>query len=91
MSILDLSKLIDSKYSSHQILTADGQLVSGLLVRDADAEIVLRSANGRNHRISKSEIESRRVQSESLMPSGLAADLTAQEFADLLAFLESLK
>ena len=91
VSILDPSKLIDPKYSTHQILTADGQLVSGLLVRDADAEIVLRSANGRNHRISKGEIESRRVQSESLMPSGLAADLTAQEVADLLAFLESLK
>ena len=63
--------------------------ISGAL--DADAEIVLRSANGRNHRISKGEIESRRVQPESLMPSGLAADLTAQEVADLLAFLESLK
>ena len=91
VSILDPSKLIDPKYSTHQILTADGQFVSGLLVRDADAEIVLRSANGRNHRISKGEIESRRVQPESLMPSGLAADLTAQEVADLLAFLESLK
>ena len=90
-SILDPSKLIEPKYSSHQVLTTSGQLVSGLLVRDADEAVMLRSADGKNHRIRKDEIESQRMQTESLMPSGLAADLTAQEVADLLAFLESLK
>ena len=90
-SILEPSKVIDLKYRSHQVLSADGQLVNGLLVRDTETEMVIRSADGRNHRISKDEIESRRLQAESLMPKGLAADLTAQEVADLLAFLESLK
>jgi putative heme-binding domain-containing protein len=90
-SILDPSKLIEPKYRSHQVLTTSGQLVSGLLVRDADAEVILRSADGKNYRIRKDEIESQRMQTESLMPSGLAATLTAQEVADLLAFLESLK
>ena len=90
-SILDPSKLIEPKYRSYQVLTTSGQLVSGLLVRDADAEVILRSADGKNYRIRKDEIESQRMQTESLMPSGLAADLTVQEVADLLAFLESLK
>ncbi|MGI9467308.1 MAG: PQQ-dependent sugar dehydrogenase [Rubripirellula sp.] len=90
-SVLDPSKVIDPKYRSHQVLSTAGQLVSGLLVRDTETEMVIRSADGRNHRISKDEIESQRVQVESLMPSGLAADLTAQEVADLLAFLVSLK
>ena len=90
-SILDPSKVIDPKYRSHQVLSTAGQLVSGLLVRDTETEMVMRSADGRNHRVNKDEIESRRVQAESLMPTGLAADLTAQEVADLLAFLESLK
>lgn len=90
-SVLDPSRLIDPKYRSHQVLSTAGQLVSGLLVRDTETEMVIRSADGRNHRISKDEIESRRVQEESLMPTGLTAELTAQEVADLLAFLESLK
>ncbi len=90
-SILDPSKVIDLKYRSHQVLSTDGQLVNGLLVRDTDTEMVIRSADGRNHRFSKDQIESRRLQAESLMPKGLAEDLTAQEVADLLAFLESLK
>ena len=90
-SILDPSKVIDLKYRSHQVLSTAGQLVNGLLVRETDTEMVIRSADGRNHRINKDEIESRRVQAESLMPNGLVADITAQEVADLLAFLESLK
>ena len=90
-SLLEPSKVIDTRYRSHQVLTTAGQLVSGLLVRDTATELVIRSADGRNHRIGKEEIESRRVQAESLMPNGLVAELTAQEVADLLAFLESLK
>lgn len=90
-SLLEPSKVIDPKYRSHQVLRTDGTLVVGLLVHETEMELVIRSADGRNHRISKDEIEAQRVQTESLMPEGLAADLTAQEVADLLAFLESLK
>ena len=90
-SVLDPSKVIDPKYRSHQVLSTDGQLVSGLLVRDTVTEVVIRSADGKNHRIGKDQIETRRLQSESLMPNGLAAEMTAQEVADLLMFLESLK
>ena len=90
-SILEPSKVIDPKYSTHLVLTLDGQVVNGLMVRDAEAEIVIRSADGKNHHILKDEIESQRLQSESLMPKELAAAMTAQELADLLAFLESLK
>ena len=90
-SILEPSKVIDPKYSSHLVLTIDGQVVNGLMVRDAETEIVIRSADGKNHHISTDEIESRRLQTESLMPKGLAAEMTAQELADLIAFLESLK
>ncbi len=90
-SILEPSRLIENKYRSHQILTIDGKLVTGLLVRDTDSEVILRSADGQNHRIGKVDVDSRRIQSESLMPTGLIAELTAQEVADLLAFLVSLR
>jgi hypothetical protein len=38
-----------------------------------------------------SEIEDRRVEQKSLMPSGLAAQLTAQEMSDLLSWLVTLR
>ena len=90
-SILKPSRLIEKKYRSHQVLTIDGKLATGLLVRDTDSEVILCSADGQNHRIEKVDVDSRQIQSESLMPTGLIAELTAQEVADLLAFLVSLR
>ena len=90
-SILLPSKAIDPKYQTHQLLTVDGQILVGLLVHEMDDQVVLRTADGKNHNVRREEIESRRVQTESLMPSGLAAEMTLQELVDLLAFLESLK
>jgi hypothetical protein len=37
------------------------------------------------------EIEERRVEVKSLMPSGLAAQLTGQEMSDLLSWLVTLR
>lgn len=90
-SILDPSKEVEPKFRSHQVLTADGIIVIGLKILDSEDFVVLRSADGKDHRIAKDDIESTRVQAESLMPTGLAAEMTAQELADLLEFLCSLK
>ena len=90
-SILQPSKLIDPKFSSHVVLTSDGRVIQGLKVLETEQEIVIRAANGKNHAIARDDIESQRIQSESLMPAGLAAEMTASELADLLAFLQSLK
>lgn len=90
-SVLLPSKLVDPKYTTHLILVDDGTLVSGLKIEDTQNDLLIRSADGKDHRISKASIESHRLQSESLMPAGLAAEMTAEELADLLAFLSSLK
>ena len=90
-SILDPSKVIEPKYSSYLVLTDDGVVVTGLKIDENDETLVIRSADGKDHRISKETIESLKAQTQSLMPSGLAAAMTAQELADLLAFLCSLK
>jgi putative heme-binding domain-containing protein len=90
-SILDPSKEIEPKYSSHLVLTADGIIVTGLKIDENDDVLVIRSADGKDHRISRDEIESFKIQPQSLMPAGLAAEMTAQELADLLEFLCSLK
>lgn len=90
-SILDPSKVIDPKYTNHLVATDDGRVVGGLLVEDSDQWLVIRSADGKDQRISRETIESHRMQRESVMPQGLAAEMTAEELADLLAYLASLK
>lgn len=89
-SILEPSKVIDPKYHNYSVVTFDGAIVSGLKVRENDQAVIIKQANGKDQRILKDDIDSIRVQTQSLMPAGLAAEMTAQELADLLAFLDSL-
>ena len=51
----------------------------------------MRDANGNNRRVSKADIKDRRNSQLSLMPEGLEAGMTLQDFADLVAYLISLK
>jgi putative heme-binding domain-containing protein len=89
-SILEPSKVIEPRYNNYLVLTDDGNLVTGLKIGESDEDVVVKQADGKDRRIPKDEIESIKIQAQSLMPTGLAAEMTAQELADLLAFLESL-
>ena len=90
-SILDPSKEIEPKFRSHVVLIDDGTIVTGLKMSDSEQEIVVRQADGKDVPIAKETIESFKLQPQSLMPTGLAAEMTAQELADLVEFLWSLK
>ncbi len=56
-----------------------------------DNEVVLKDAQDIVRRIPKTKIEQLVPQRLSLMPDLLVRDMTAQQVADLLAFLGSLK
>lgn len=89
-SILSPSQKIEPQYLTQSILTVDGQVLTGLLIEQGEHAIVLRSADGKEHRAHPDDVEVRKQLKSSLMPNGLAAELTAQELADLLAFLQEL-
>jgi putative heme-binding domain-containing protein len=90
-SLLDPSKLVDKQYATYVAQTDSGRVFSGLMIRQDDREVVLRDAQGKDAVIPRGEIEGLQPTQKSLMPEGLLRDLTAQEAADLLAYLESLK
>ena len=73
------------------IETKDGRLLQGLVLEQTEGVLVLRDAQNRATRIAATEIERQATQPASLMPEGLLRDLTAQQAADLLEFLSSLK
>jgi hypothetical protein len=58
---------------------------------DSDLAARVRSFERRAHRLKKAEVEDRRTSEFSAMPPDLHARLTLEQFADLVAFLESLK
>jgi putative heme-binding domain-containing protein len=90
-NILEPSKRIDPKYVTYLVETTNGRLFTGLLVEKTDEEVVLKDAQDKERRIPAKEIEQLVPQRQSLMPDLLVRDMTAQQVADLVAYLSSLK
>ncbi len=90
-SILEPSKLIEPKYVTYLAETDDGRILTGLLLNKDDGEVVLKDAQDKVSRIPTKTIEQLVPQRQSLMPDLLFRDMTAQQVADLLAYLGSLQ
>ena len=91
INILDPSRKIDPKYQTWLLQTESGRILSGLLIENTDALVVIRDSSGKDTRVRKGDIEILVAQKKSLMPELLLRDTTAQDAADLLAFVASLK
>ena len=90
-SVLYPSKAIREGYQRVEVETKNEETFDGLVKAETNDELTLRDANGNNRRVSKSDIKDRRNSQLSLMPEGLEAGMTLQDFADLVAYLVSLK
>ena len=90
-SILQPSKAIADQYLTWTIDTADGQTITGLVVAESELAVTVRDANGKDYPIPVKDIDKRKKGALSLMPDNLAAGLTEQELADLVAYLATLK
>ena len=64
---------------------------SGFAVKESADELTLRDAAGRVSVIAKAGIKSRRSLAGSIMPEGLVETMTLDDFASLIAFLQSLR
>jgi putative heme-binding domain-containing protein len=89
--ILEPSKTIDSQFVAYLLETKDGRALSGLVVEKTDRAVVLKDAQGKTIKVPSAEVEQLVPQSRSLMPELLLRDLTAQQVADLLEFLTTLR
>ena len=90
-NLLDPSKVIEDKYIAYVIQTRNGKTRTGLVLERGSDAVTLIDAQGKSERIALKSIEAFEPQKKSLMPDSLLRDLTAEQAADLLAFLESLK
>jgi putative heme-binding domain-containing protein len=90
-SVLEPSSRIATGYQPVVIGKKDGSVVTGLLRSETGTHLDLADAEGKPFRVSKAEIEARKVGETSMMPAGLVDSLSPVEFADLIAYLASLK
>jgi putative membrane-bound dehydrogenase-like protein len=90
-SVLFPSQRISSGYEPVVVAVADGRVLTGIVKNDTADALEIEDADAKLVRIPKADIEERRTSDVSLMPNGLVDGLRPQDFADLIAFLESLK
>src|SRR5262249_31576525 len=90
-SVLEPSSRIATGDQPVLVARTDGRVVTGLLRAETDDHLDLIDSDARTTRVNKSEIDERRVGDVSLMPTGLVDTLSRGEFADLIAYLRSLK
>lgn len=89
--VLEPSKKIDESFAAFSITTQDGQALSGLIVESTPEEVVVRNAEKQTTRLKRSSIDEMSRSGKSLMPERILSDLTAQEAADLLAYIRTLQ
>lgn len=90
-SILEPSKSIDPKYVTYLLETTDGQVHTGLLAEKTDTQVILKMVGDKEVRVQANKVASLVPQKQSLMPEQLLRDVTAEQAADLLEFLTSLR
>ena len=90
--VLEPSAKIHEKFQNHQIVTTEGQVLTGLIVRETDETLHIATnllTPNSLTAIRKANIEERMASTVSPMPVGLLNFLTRQEILELLAYLEN--
>lgn len=86
-SILAPSADIREGYENYLITTADGRALGGFLADDSAEGITLRTFDGADLHLSRSEIVELKPAGRSLMPGALLSGLSDEELRDFFAYL----
>ena len=84
------SAKIDREYQTHTLITAEGRIYSGRILQK-NQNVVLQTADDKQVKVSAADVAQLAPSDKSLMPDQLLQSLTAQEAADLVEYLMSLR
>jgi putative membrane-bound dehydrogenase-like protein len=90
-SLLTPDKAIADQFVQYTIEMKAGVVMTGLVVEETAAHVVLRDANGKDTKLAVTDIENRAKSAKSIMPDNLASFLTEEELVDVVAYLATLK
>ena len=90
-AIIEPSKTIAQGFAAHVFTLKDGEEHTGFVVREAAGSVTFRNLAAQEFTLAKTDIAKREVkEGVSLMPPGLAANLSVEDFAAMLSYLEEL-
>ena len=90
-ALLMPSAVISPGYGTVIVETKAGEEYQGILKQATDAGVQLMGADGKLVSIAKADLKEQRGSTLSLMPEGLQAGLSLQEFTDLTEYLATLQ
>ena len=90
-SVLYPSAKISSGFEPTTFALADGRVLTGIVRSETTDAVEIQDSEAKLLRLAKDQIDERKRSDVSLMPNGLAQGLSPQDFADLIAYLETLK
>ena len=88
-AILDPNKAVESKFLVYTVVTKDGLQHSGMLKGETGGSLTLIGNDGKEITVVRANIEELVGSQRSLMPEGLEKDLSAQDLAYVIAFVQS--
>ncbi len=89
-AILMPSKSLAQGFVTNLFALDDGTTISGFVVQEAANSVTIRTSEGKEVQIPTATIEERAKSDVSVMPEGLLNEITVEEFASLLDYLQSL-
>jgi putative heme-binding domain-containing protein len=90
-SITEPNKVIAQGFRSNIFHMNDGSAKMGFVTGEADGVVTLRDIAGQASQIRRADVKSQQELPNSMMPPGLGANLTLEEFTSLIDYLVSLK
>ncbi|MDG2383383.1 MAG: hypothetical protein P8N76_17060 [Pirellulaceae bacterium] len=72
------------------MMTIDRRVLAGVMTQQSSTVVRIRDANGKELMIPTEDIEDIVPSDISMMPAGIAEDLTREEIVDLVRYLSSL-
>jgi uncharacterized protein len=85
--IIDPSRSVEGNFRVYTVATAEGRVLTGLLMSESKTAIELADAEGKKHSLQREDIEELIASPKSLMPDGFEKQVSAEELSGLLEFL----
>jgi putative heme-binding domain-containing protein len=87
--VLDPNRNVDQSFRVTTLGLKNGQVVSGLLLREEGEVLIVADAQGKENRVPKSSVDERSISPMSPMPANLTEQIATDDFNRLMAFLLS--
>ncbi|MBS0263502.1 MAG: CehA/McbA family metallohydrolase [Planctomycetes bacterium] len=90
-AVLEPSATVHPDFGTVVVTTHDGKVHAGVLIQRTAESLQFYDAEGKPQQIPLAQIEQEKRVAESLMPAGIHKQVPPDQFADLIAYLGSLK